>query len=162
MENHIHYVDIAKGFGIFWVVWAHVAHIELIWEYVWPFHMPLFFISGLLFSQQYDFKTFFKKRVHSLLVPYAVFFSITFLYWVFIERYYRGGQYSIGYELVGLVYGTYEGGHLFFNGVLWFLPCLFATGMLFYPISKLVNPVGVLGGVILSFTIGQFLLAENG
>ena len=159
MPQRIHYIDIVKGFGIFWVVWAHVAHIEGIWEYVWPFHMPLFFfISGLLFNNQIDFRTFLKKRIKTLLIPYALFFLLTFAYWVLIERHYRSGGYSMEYELVGLVYGTYEGGHLFFNVVLWFLPCLFTVEMLFFPISRLQKPAGIIGGIVLLFTIGQVLL----
>lgn len=160
MEERIHEFDIAKGIGMFWVIWAHIAHVELIREYVWPFHMPLFFfISGLLFNHRLSFWKFIGKRVRSLLIPYAVFYMVTFVYWVLVERHFRGGQYSVGYELAGLVYGTYEGGHLFFNGVLWFLPCLFATEALFFPISRLERPIGVFGGVLLSFTVGQLLLA---
>ena len=127
-SDRIHYLDIAKGIGIYLVVLGHVTHSEWLWYYIWQFHMPLFFfISGLLYTPKDSFRAFLIKRAKSLYIPYVIFFLITFVYWVLIERKYRGAEIPISYELVGLPYGTYEGGHLFFNGVLWFLPCLFAT-----------------------------------
>lgn len=147
---------------MFLVVFAHVAHINWVWNYIWQFHMPLFFfISGLLFFPNVPFRAFLWKRIKSLYIPYVIFFLLTFGYWALIERHWRGNQYSIGYELIGLPYGTYEGGHLFFNGVLWFLPCLFATELLFYPVGKLNSRIGQVASILLPFTIGQFLLSQH-
>lgn len=141
---------------------GHVTHSEWLWYYIWQFHMPLFFfISGLLYIPKDSFKTFLIKRTKSLYIPYVIFFLITFAYWVLIERKYRGFEIPISYELIGLPYGTYEGGHLFFNGVLWFLPCLYATEIIFYFIAKLKDRIGIFAGIICSFAIGQFLLLNR-
>ena len=160
--NRIHFLDIAKGIGIYLVVLGHITHSEWLLYYIWQFHMPLFFfISGLLYTPIDSFKAFLFKRTKSLYIPYVIFFLITFVYWVLIERKYRGAEIPISYELIGLPYGTYEGGHLFFNGVLWFLPCLFATEIIFYFIAKLKDRIGIFAGISCSFAIGQLLLLSR-
>ena len=161
-SNRIHFLDVAKGIGIYLVVLGHVTHSEWLWYYIWQFHMPLFFfISGLLYSPKHFFKDFLIKKTKSLYIPYVIFFIITFAYWVLFERAYRGSEIPITYELIGLPYGTYEGGHLFFNGVLWFLPCLYVTEIIFFFIAKLQNKIGIIAGIICSFAIGQFLLLKR-
>lgn len=161
-SDRIHYLDIAKGIGIYLVVLGHVTHSEWLWYYIWQFHMPLFFfISGLLYTPKESFKAFLIKRTKSLYIPYVIFFLVTFAYWVLIERKYRGAEIPISYELIGLPYGTYEGGHLFFNGVIWFLPCLYVTEIIFYFIAKLKDRIGIFAGIICSFSIGQFFLLSG-
>lgn len=158
MSQRVSYLDVFKGFGIFFVVFGHITHNGILREYIWNFHMPLFFfVSGLLYKPNLSFKEFFLKKTKSLYIPYVLLFCITFLYWVFIERHVRGGEYSIIHQLVGLPYGTYEGYHLNFNGALWFLPCLFITEILFFPISKISNKIGIISFLLLSYSIGTIL-----
>ena len=158
------YIDILKGIGIFFVVLGHVTRISELRVFIWNFHMPLFFlISGFLYNpDKYpDFKGFFKSKFKSIYIPYVLFFLVTFLYWVVIERKFRGGEYSIFHQFVGLFYGTLEGNHLYFNGPLWFLPCLFATELIFYFISKIKDKIGILSVLIISFTIGTLVQLYN-
>lgn len=71
------YLDIAKGIGIFLVIWAHCMVPRSIWIY--SFHLPLFFyVSGLLYSKK-DYKEFFVRKVKRLLIPFF-FFSICGLF----------------------------------------------------------------------------------
>ncbi|SFK80312.1 Fucose 4-O-acetylase [Porphyromonadaceae bacterium KH3CP3RA] len=158
------YIDILKGIGIFFVVLGHVTRIPELRVFIWNFHMPLFFlISGFLYNpDKYpDFKGFFKSKFKSIYIPYVLFFLVTFLYWVVIERRFRGGEYSVLHQFIGLFYGTIEGNHLYFNGPLWFLPCLFAVELMFYYISKIKNKIGILSVLIISFTIGTLIQQYN-
>lgn len=158
MNKRISYLDIIKGFGIFFVVFGHIVHIGALRDYIWNFHMPLsFFVSGLLYNSNLKFKDFLLKRIKSIYIPYVLFFCITFCYWLLIERHVRGGEYSILHQLIGLPYGTYEGNHLYFNGALWFLPCLFATEMLFYPIGRIKNKIGIIAFLLLFYIVGTVL-----
>lgn len=60
MNNRISYIDILKGFGIFFVVFGHVTHIGELRDYIWNFHMPLFFfVSGFLYKPSLSFRDFF-------------------------------------------------------------------------------------------------------
>ncbi len=160
-KERLTYIDILKGLGITFVVFGHITRIHLLREYIWNFHMPLFFfISGLLFNpvKYSSFNFFFKSRIKSIYIPYVFFFLITFFYWLFIERQFRGGEYTILHQLIGLIYGTYEGSHLNFNGALWFLPCLFSVEIIFYFISKIKSKTVVISILIISFMIGTLLL----
>ncbi|MGY3213782.1 acyltransferase family protein [Mucilaginibacter sp. HD30] len=152
-------IDILKGIGIFFVVFGHVNRNHTIREYIWDFHMPLFFwISGLLFdSERYNnFWPFLKAKIRTIYVPYVFFFLLTFAYWFFIERRVRG-NYSVGHQLLGLPYGTYEGEHLNFNGALWFLPCLFSVQLLFYFVAKLKNAIAIIFVLVLFFIAGSLI-----
>lgn len=160
MEKQLrkNYIDVLKGLGIFFVVFGHVTHSSILREYIWDFHMPLFFlISGFLFNNKkyLKFNEFFLSRIKSIYLPYVFFFLVTFLYWVVIERKFRGGEYSIQHQLLGLIYGTYEGFHLNFNGALWFLPCLFSVELMFYYVSKIQNKLGVFSFILLFFIMGS-------
>ncbi|MEA4917162.1 acyltransferase family protein [Proteiniphilum sp.] len=158
------YIDILKGIGIFFVVLGHVTRMPELRVFIWNFHMPLFFlISGFLYNptKYPDFKGFFKSKFKSIYIPYVLFFLATFLYWVLIERRFRGGEYSILHQFLGLFYGTIEGNHLHFNGPLWFLPCLFLVELMFYYISRIKNKVGIIAVLIVSFTIGSLIQQYN-
>lgn len=154
------YIDILKGIGIWFVVFGHITHIGFLREYIWNFHMPLFFwVSGLLFnrSKYSNFKNFALHRINTIILPYIIFFAVTFLYYVFIERRFRGGEYSIEHQLLGLLYGTYEGNHLLFNGALWFLPCLFSVEMIFWMISKAKDVTAIAALLILCYVAGAII-----
>lgn len=160
MIHRKNYLDALRGIAIFFVVFGHVTHIMEIRTYILGFHIPIFFfISGLLFApEKYkNFRQFFVKKFKSLMVPYCFFYLITFLYWLAIERKIRGGV-SPGSQLLGLFYGTYNMKYMFFNGALWFLPCLFTTEILYFWICKIPAVLGrtfILQG---SFLLGILLL----
>lgn len=50
-DDRLSYLDIAKGLGMFFIVFGHVMKSGMIRQVVFSFHVPLFFIlSGLTFS----------------------------------------------------------------------------------------------------------------
>lgn len=150
-------IDILRGIGIFFVVFGHITHIEWLRTYIWGFHIPIFFfISGILFNRaKYpDSITFIKVKVKNLLIPYCVFYIVTFLYWLFIERHTRGVDISPLSQMVGLIYGTYNMKYMMFNGALWFIPCLFSIEILYWFIVKLNNKVAIFIVLILMYIIG--------
>ena len=50
-RNRLHWIDCAKGLGCAFVVWGHVAPGTILTEWIFSFHMPLFFmISGILLA----------------------------------------------------------------------------------------------------------------
>ena len=110
------YLDICKGMGIVFVVLGHIVTIPYFHELVYGFHMPLFFmLSGMCLHLKKDFKTFFVKRVKSLLLPFFYFSFLEILFLIIVKR-----NFSISF-----VYP--EIGH-----VLWFLPVLFLSLLLAY------------------------------
>lgn len=65
-------IDIAKGLGIFLVVWGHTSATP---EWISAFHMPLFFfLSGIFFRPNPNWCQFLKSKSRRLLVPYIIYF----------------------------------------------------------------------------------------
>ena len=122
-------IDIAKGIGIFLVIWAHT--ICPIKAQVYIFHMPLFFlVSGYLFNNHENILTTFKKKIRTLIVP--------FFFFVILQR--------IGFILVFLIGGTFKSSYLLFwnpipvrgvLGVLWFILALFLVTIIYSLINRL-------------------------
>ena len=67
-------IDIAKGLGIFLVVWGHTSATP---EWISAFHMPLFFfLSGIFFRPNPNWCQFLKSKSRRLLIPYIIYFYI--------------------------------------------------------------------------------------
>ena len=99
------YLNILKGIGIFLVAFAHIFSNNISFNWIYSFHMPLFFFAaGWL---------------------YFFFGSLTLLYWQIIERRFRDSDLNFVQSLFGLVSGQYD--YLDFNVHLWFLPCFFTV-----------------------------------
>ena len=142
MRNIIKEISIAKGIGIVLVVMGHRPYNGLVQSIIYSFHMPLFFlISGYLYNDKYNnLFEYVKKSAKTILLPYlyaCVFYII--VYYV-IGRHcgedandYR----EFNYALYAIIYGNYKA--LFFNGVLWFLPCLFINNILLCIILKYIK-----------------------
>lgn len=75
MKDRIKWVDIAKGFGIAFVIVGHTFLNDSLWrKLVFSFHMPLFFIlAGYTFSVK-PTKTVLASSAKRLLVPYCLIF----------------------------------------------------------------------------------------
>ena len=141
-------IDILRGIAIFLVVFGHISHIGWTKTYIWGFHIPIFFfISGMLFNEnKYNSITnFIKSKFRTLIIPYGIFYLTTFVYWLVIERYTRGGVTPAS-QLIGLFYGTYNLKYMMFNGALWFIPCLFSIELLYYFIAKIKNNTKIFAG----------------
>lgn len=83
MNNiRIDWIDLTKGIAIFLMVCGHTSIPLPISNWIWSFHMPLFFIiSGILFNatKYPNFNLFIKKRGETLIIPYIIFSLITLL-----------------------------------------------------------------------------------
>lgn len=63
--------DILKGFGIILMIVAHTyGPNSMIWDFIYTFHMPLFFIVTGYFYKQKPISELLKKNYNQLLVPY--------------------------------------------------------------------------------------------
>lgn len=159
------YIDILKGIGIFCVVFGHTTQNELILNFIYAFHMPLFFIiSGMFLHNK---PLFIRKQAKSLLIPYLSFGILTYLYWWLVESRFRElptGETFLS-QFINLFFPT-SMQHC--NVVLWFLPCLFiacvagnyfnnkvtSKGLQIFLIAALICCVGYLGSGY-PFYIGQ-------
>lgn len=81
------WADNAKAIGIFLMVLGHNALAnDGVFDFIYSFHMPLFFILSGYFSsaKQELFLPYLKKNVKALLVPYVVFYLLTLPFGMFV------------------------------------------------------------------------------
>lgn len=142
--KRLNVIDVAKGIGIFLVIFAHVNYQPELLTMIYSFHMPLFFIiSGILFdkNKHTDFKTFIGRRFKTLFIPYVLFeiFSIGCLYMA--ERAYAPWQLFDVEKAKYLEYfsqiliSNWSRTHV--NQPLWFIPCLLLVEVLYFFIVKM-------------------------
>lgn len=137
----VHWIDIARGLGIILVLYGHLFVSTQYNYFIFAFHMPLFFfISGLVFKRTTNsFKSIVIKYFKQLLIPYYLFAAFTYAFTLISQT---AGDVSFGgiaYQLYGILYGNGNNGMLGYNVVLWFLPCLFATKLIFALLTKRVT-----------------------
>jgi fucose 4-O-acetylase-like acetyltransferase len=75
------WVDVLKFFGILAIVWGHTLSSGAVRQYLYSFHVPLFFFAiGLYFKpSKTPFGCFCKEKAISLLFPYFAFAVISVL-----------------------------------------------------------------------------------
>lgn len=130
MNSRENWVDWAKTVGIYLVVFGHVffptdAYGCEIKNFVYAFHMPLFFfLSGYLFKKKEGFFCFAKKNVKSLIVPYIFFNVLCCLLDLPLISDVQFHKNAVADFLIG-------GGHSY-SGASWFLLSLFFVRLLAY------------------------------
>lgn len=162
LRNRISYLDICKGLGIVLVILGHIFYSNPLKPWIFSFHMPLFFFlagcSHACGTEERLGRLIF-KRFKSLMVPYFFFAVITYAYWLLWERHFVT-DYTYGNmfaPIIGIPYGIGTGPWLGFNGVLWFLPCLFLTdvylALLLSTSRRWLLPVGLTACSILGYAL---------
>lgn len=65
--------DILKGFGILLMIVAHTfGPGNMLWNFIYAFHIPLFFIVTGYFYKEHPIQQLLTKNIKQLLVPYIV------------------------------------------------------------------------------------------
>ena len=150
--NRNNAIDIAKGLGIFIVLWGHTYCPFK--PYLYVFHMPVFFLlSGFVFNNRDGIKDTLKKKVRSLCIP--------FFFFLIFQR--------IGFILIALIGGTFNPSYLLIwtpiypwgtVGVLWFFISLFTVSVVFSMVNKLPSELYRFFACLLMTYMG-YLLSNN-
>ena len=151
-KERLKYIDIAKGIGIFLVVWGHLISDGFIDNLIYSFHMPLFlFLSGyMLRARNVELTSMLvKRRIKQLLLPYF-YFSAAYLIWELVV---------IRESIVGLIYMAYQ--TITFRGMapLWFLGSLFFAEMVFLVLIKKNNKLAAVVTILLA--IAHLLFGDD-
>lgn len=158
-QRRLDFIDVAKGFGILFVVWAHILLVGWTHRAIYAFHMPFFFfVSGLLFNKgKYDsFCGFVAARARRLLIPYVLYSVGSWIVWA-LFRLLRGDEVSSYFmPLLQTVIAQGSGAYMVHNSALWFVPCLFVTELMFFFIAKAGKYLPIVICAIIA-TVGVFL-----
>ncbi len=161
-------ISIMKGFGILLMVLAHAGCPKVAHDFIYMFHMPLFFImSGYCLKPQYidTPKQFVWRRIKGLYFPY-VKYGLLFL--VLHNVFYYCNIYNSDYGYNGVVSYLYSSTDFAKHAVLivtsmrgcaqllggyWFLRCLFWGSLIGYATIKYIPRSAWGGFFLLSITI---------
>ncbi len=135
-------LDIAKGIGIFFVVFAHINSTPALLAYIYSFHMPLFFmISGMLFNKEKypHFSCFIKRRIKTLICPYVLFYIASLCIVFLLQCATKGFSWTLLHKFYENFLQMFlsQGSAKVINAPLWFVPCLFAVEIVYYFVSKI-------------------------
>lgn len=128
IKERIHWIDMAKGYGILLVILGHLRTDFIKYE-IYTFHMPLFFLlAGYVFHpEKYTFKEFIKNKLRTLIIPYFFMgFIITIAMWFYHGIFTLKDIIDCTLQLV-IQKRFYS---------LWFLTCLFITEILSWGLFK--------------------------
>ncbi len=144
------FIDVAKGIGIILVVLGHLNSAEQpIRNFIYSFHMPLFFLlSGLFFNGDTDFPTLLKKSVKTLLVPYLIFVALDAVVYIFDNNF---QVESIAFAFNSRALSATGLRLRITNLPIWFLFALFYIRLLYYYVhrSKIVEAIIIIIGFVL-------------
>ncbi|MCQ2470748.1 MAG: acyltransferase family protein [Clostridia bacterium] len=164
MQNtRVNYIDISKGLGMFAVVWGHIMIKGATCSLVYGFDIPLFFfLSGLVYKPD-KYKTigsFAKSRFKNLLIPYIIYFILTFVIWLAycLATHYDGGNYLKIFSEIIFSHGSGE--FIPQNPPLWFVPCLFVVETIYFIIQK-TNDITKIVVAFICAVLGYIMIIPN-
>lgn len=146
LPPRLSWLDILKGIGIILVVVGHVFSNSTVFDWLYSFHMPLFFLAAGWLYRKKSVLSDIKRRFQTIVVPYFSFGLLVLLYWAVLERHFRDSSMTVMESFVGLLRGQYD--YLDFNVHLWFLPCFFMTVILYNALMN-INRKAAYGVAIL-------------
>ncbi|QQE80941.1 acyltransferase family protein [Alicyclobacillus sp. SO9] len=141
MKQRVTWIDVCKGIAILLVILGHTTIPPRTYNYIYSFHMPLFFmLSGYLFSmsRHSEFMPFLKSRVKSLVIPYFSFGIISIIA-IDLASVVDPAKYghTLSGQLTQLVLSRRD--QIGFNIPLWFLTCLFVIEIVYYVLRRYIK-----------------------
>ncbi len=129
MENQrMEWIDTLKFLGILFIVIGHLGPTSgKLYNFVFLFHVPLFFfVSGLFHRQNKGFISFLNKKTKSLIIPYFILSLVScIVYFLRFPQTQKGYLDTISAVIFGIRNTT------FYAEGLWFFPCLFIMSVFF-------------------------------
>ncbi|NMH26672.1 acyltransferase family protein [Flavobacterium silvaticum] len=139
-SKRLDWVDQVKGLTIFLVVYGH--NFPVYGKHIDSFRMPLFIMVAGFFHPRVSSAMKLKKRFKTVMIPYFIWSSLLFLFWLVIGRDYGDSaklNLSPVKNFIGIFYSQGDRQYMDWGIPLWFLPNIFMTFVLLYLIRKIEN-----------------------
>ena len=149
VQKRIEWIDVAKGLGIILVIIGHCAMLGgTLHNWIFSFHMPLFFILSGMFVYKEKIIVYVKKKFKTLIIPYIVFSVIGFGFTVLIPTWRDNLTWK------GIAKDIYFANPDYINiSSIWFLSCLFITSVLLQVILRLHIATSIMV-IVLTYVAG--------
>lgn len=145
-EKREHYIDAAKGIGILLVIIGHSNPPAPIRQFIYEFHMPLFFmISGYVFQYDkwmaLDFRSFLQNKWRAYIPKYFLLAGLNLLAAGGILGFFQHGftkewlRLNLNY-IYWIFYSKGSVATMPNCTPLWFLTCIFVVNILFFLFMK--------------------------
>lgn len=141
-QGRMNALDIAKGIGMLFVIFAHVNYTPALLTPIYSFHMPLFFVlAGMVYdpAKYPALRDLIRRRWHTMIKPY-LFFSLASLAYVFLsEKLFAHATDLKSEEYISAFVQIFiaQGSKPVLNTPLWFVPCLFAVELIYFFLARL-------------------------
>ena len=129
-KETLNWIDPLKAIGIITVVAGHVYGGKT-QDFIFVFHMPLFFfLGGFLLRTRDNYFEYFKSKAIYLIVPYISFLCL--IYPIQTSQILLGDDGVAVMDWVRIIARPILGGHLFFGltSAFWFATCFLITQQL--------------------------------
>ena len=157
------YIDVARGIGIILLVLGHIVTADTyIFNWIYSFHMPLFFfLSGMVVNEKNmnDFSAYIKKKNKTRLLPYFAITALGLIICMIIPQY-RKDAIELGLTSHIINIFLYLRPAWLYIGQVWFLPALFWSEIYFFVFYKLVgkrNPIIQLVTSLIFVVISRYI-----
>lgn len=133
-----------SGISSSYIAWLYSAHV------------PLFFVlSGLFFENSLSRRSFVKRKINSLLLPFLIYYIISYIVF-YVLLLIVGPDNTMVSKFSGLQDIFTQ--RLTYNGPLWFLLCLFEVELFFYLLYRVLKMVWIRVAICMCiFAVGVFL-----
>lgn len=152
-KERLAFIDVAKSLAMIAVVIGHtISPKNIISEWLYLWHLPMFFFTaGLCFNiNKYQFLSLLKRRIKQLILP-SIYFSILISICFLLLNIYSGEEWitSICNLLSNYKYGL--------PGVMWFIPILFISEILSFPIIRYIKYKIILISILVILCVIQYM-----
>lgn len=143
-NKRLDYIDVCRAIGIIFVVLGHTYGIPYnLYLLIFSFHMPFFFfLSGFVYNadknQRMGFRKYVVKRLRQYIIPYFIFGILNLIFEIIWRLVVTKEVIDISFlfsRVKGLLLCTDEISAA--GSPIWFLLCLFISGIIFFHISRL-------------------------
>lgn len=138
VSNRVESIDVLKGFAMLFVIWSHTAHREIYGLNPGTFGNISFFMLSGVFFKVVDVKTFMQKKAIKILLPFLVFYILSYPFRLVVEYWDYRDFGALTYEMIWDVFKV-EGrsDYLYANVPLWFLLAIFVVQVIGLAIFRL-------------------------